>query len=49
MLPMFAEKSANAVSYSLYSRGVNLPSFHEIEYSQLATVADMIIGFFERG
>jgi perosamine synthetase len=49
MLPMFAEKSSNAISYSLYSRGVNLPSFHEIEYSQLATVADMIIGFFERG
>jgi perosamine synthetase len=48
MLPMFAEKSSNAISYSLYSRGVNLPSFHEIEYSQLATVADIIIGFFER-
>ncbi len=49
MLPMFTEKSANTVSYSLYSQGVNLPSFHEIEYTQLATIADIIIGFFEKG
>jgi len=30
MLSMFKEKSGNKVSYNLYSRGVNLPSYHDI-------------------
>jgi perosamine synthetase len=46
MLPMFNAKPTNAVSYNLFARGVNLPSFHEVEYSQLATVAQTIMDFF---
>jgi perosamine synthetase len=46
MLPMFSAKPANSVSYNLFARGVNLPSFHEVEYSQLATVAQTIMDFF---
>jgi perosamine synthetase len=47
MLPMFASKPTNLVSYNLFARGVNLPSFHEVEYSQLATVSQTIIDFFD--
>jgi dTDP-4-amino-4,6-dideoxygalactose transaminase len=44
---MFTAKPTNLVSYNLFARGVNLPSFHEVEYSQLATVSQTIINFFD--
>ena len=30
MMPVFEDKPSNKVSYSLYSRGINLPSYHDI-------------------
>ena len=38
MLPMFDSKLKNTTSYSLSSRAVNLPSFHEISDDQLGHV-----------
>ena len=40
MLPPFADKPANVVSYGLYQRAVNLPSYHDITEAQM----DRVIG-----
>jgi perosamine synthetase len=38
MLPMFEEQTQNAVSYSLYKRAVNLPSYHDLTESEMDRV-----------
>ena len=38
MLPIFHPKPENIISYSLYSRGLNLPSYHDITESQMGRV-----------
>lgn len=40
-LPMF-EKQDNAVAYSLYSRGVNLPSYHDLELSDAIKISQLL-------
>jgi perosamine synthetase len=38
MLPMFESKPENSVSYGLYSRAVNLPSYHDIDAADMDRV-----------
>lgn len=44
MLSMFEEKPENTVSYSLYSRALNLPSYHDISDADIARVSGVIAG-----
>jgi len=41
-LPMFKGKKENKVSYDIFNRGINLPSFHEITDQDIEKVAKMI-------
>ena len=38
-LPMFERRPENVVSYSIYSRAINLPSYHDIDDASLERVA----------
>ncbi len=42
MLPMFKEEPQNLVSYGLYERAINLPSFHEIKKAEIKKIANVI-------
>jgi perosamine synthetase len=42
MLPMFEAKPGNVVSYGLYQRAVNLPSYHDMDASDLARVTEVV-------
>lgn len=42
MLPMFQEKTDNIVSYSLYSRAVNLPSYHDLTAEDIERVCKVV-------
>jgi perosamine synthetase len=42
MLPMFENRKDNVVSYSIDSRARNLPSYHDIDESQLRRVEDRL-------
>ena len=42
LLPMFARKPENAVSYALYPRAVNLPSYHDLTEGEMARVVALI-------
>ena len=42
MLPMFEEKPENVVSYELYKRAVNLPSYFELKEEEVEKVANVI-------
>lgn len=46
-LPMFEPKEENVVAYDLYSRGVNLPSFHDITYEEVSRVVEVIKQFIK--
>lgn len=41
-LPMFEEKRKNSVSYGIFERAINLPSYHEIELSDLEKIINCI-------
>lgn len=41
-LPMFKEKKENIVSYNIFDRGINLPSYHEITNQDIKKVVDII-------
>jgi perosamine synthetase len=43
-LPMFEEKNQNVVSYDIFERGVNLPSYHEIDEDSISKIIDTTIG-----
>ena len=43
MLPMFSPQRDNTVSYGLYPRAMNLPSYHEISDTQLATICNLVV------
>lgn len=45
MLPMFENKPENRVSYSLYSRAVNLPSYHDLTDEEITRVTNVIRAF----
>jgi perosamine synthetase len=42
MLPMFEDKPGNKVSYSLYPRALNLPSYHDLTDQEMERVASVI-------
>ena len=42
MLPMFDDKPENEVSYSLYKRAINLPSYHDIREDEIDRVCEII-------
>jgi len=45
-LPMFEDRLENKVAYSVFSRGVNLPSFHDITEEELNQVIKLFKIFF---
>lgn len=42
MLPMFEDCRQNKVAYSLYSRALNLPSYHDLREDEMRRVASVI-------
>jgi len=46
MLPMFEQKPGNAISYGLYDRAINLPTYHRIAEDEMDTVIGVIKSFF---
>lgn len=42
MLPMFERKPKNVVSYGLYKRAINLPSYHDLRKEEIENVANII-------
>lgn len=42
MQPMFEGKPSNEISYSLYGRAVNLPSYHDITDADIERVCDVV-------
>lgn len=42
MLPMFEEQRENVVSYSLYGRAFNLPSYHDITDAEMDRVCEVV-------
>jgi perosamine synthetase len=45
-LPMFKRCTENSVSYGLYERAINLPSYHEITEEEIARVAEHVRAHF---
>jgi perosamine synthetase len=43
MLPMFHLQPANQVSYGLYERAMNLPSYHDLTYEDQDRVLDVML------
>ncbi|MCS6955555.1 MAG: DegT/DnrJ/EryC1/StrS family aminotransferase, partial [Candidatus Calescibacterium sp.] len=41
-LPMFESQPENKIAYSLYKRGINLPSFHEISWEDIQKVVNTL-------
>jgi len=41
-LPMFEKRPANSVSYDIYERGINLPSYHDISFEDVEFVSSKI-------
>ena len=39
-LPMFKDKRQNVVSFDLYERGINLPSYHDIDYEVIKNIVE---------
>jgi perosamine synthetase len=42
MLPMFERVPANRVSYGLFERALNLPTYHDLRDEEIARVADIV-------
>jgi len=42
MLPMFEEKPENIVSYSLYKRAINLPTYHDLTDAEMDRVINLV-------
>lgn len=47
-LPMFLTNNNNTVSYQIGTQGVNLPSYHELDYDTFKNVSKTIIEFFKK-
>ncbi|NDU91925.1 MAG: glutamine--scyllo-inositol aminotransferase, partial [Ferrovum sp.] len=45
MLPMFQQRPQNQVSYSIYGRAINLPSYHDITDADLDRVITCVTQF----
>ncbi len=44
-LPMFESQKENTIAYDIYSRGINLPSFHDITFEEVLRVCGFIKNF----
>ena len=42
MMPMFEEKRDNKVSYDIYARAINLPTYHDIKSIDIERVSKII-------
>lgn len=47
-LPMFEEKKENVVAYDIYSRGINLPSYHDIDEDSMEFVVSVLKQFINK-
>jgi perosamine synthetase len=45
-LPMFEKKATNTVSYDIYKRGINLPSYHDLDIENVKYVVNCLKYFF---
>ena len=48
MMTPFEAKPENKVSYSLYDRGINLPSYHDIEPDEIERVCAVILKYLDK-
>lgn len=48
MLPMFAEKPENRVSYGLFSRALNLPSYYDLSVVEMDRVIHLVRKYVKR-
>ncbi len=44
-LPIFETKLENKVAYSIFERGINLPSFHDMTIDEIKFVCNLLINF----
>lgn len=44
-LPMFKAKKANIVSYDIFERGINLPSYHEMSIEDVKTICVILMEY----
>lgn len=44
-LPMFEEKKGNQVSYDIYERGINLPSYHDMDKDTVEYIVNCLKNF----
>lgn len=47
-LPMFEEKKENTVAYDIYTRGVNLPSYHDITKIDVQRISKIITEYINK-
>jgi perosamine synthetase len=47
-LPMFEKQAQNKVSYDIYSRGINLPSYHDLTYDEAKFVISSIKDYMKK-
>jgi perosamine synthetase len=45
MLPMFEKKPENVVSYGLFERAINLPTYHDLSETEMARIARHVRNF----
>ncbi len=48
MMTPFESKPENKISYSLYSRGINLPSYHDIRSDEIKRVCTIILNYLDK-
>ncbi|MBI3441259.1 MAG: DegT/DnrJ/EryC1/StrS family aminotransferase [Proteobacteria bacterium] len=48
MMPPFKERRENKVSYSIYERGINLPSYHDLTQDEITRVCQVIKGYLQK-
>ena len=46
-LPMFQEEKENAVSYDIYYRGINLPSFPDLKKGEVDYIIECVTGYID--
>jgi perosamine synthetase len=47
-LPMFESRNSNIVSFDIYNRGINLPSFHDMSYTEVEFVSGLLKHFINK-
>ena len=46
-LPMFEDRKENIVSYDIFERGINLPSYHDIEKAEIEIITKLLKVFLK--